>query len=234
MGPIEKIVAWLRAGYPEGIPTRDYVPMLALLSRRMTDDEIDEVGRRLKAAGMLAPDESHVGAEMVRVLHELPAPEEIHRVAMQLRAQGWAMAPTDPTDSPETEDVLRPTVHLFYGPAGSGKTRRARQLADAGAIRFSRSDALRRISPHLTRSDLTYRETATAIEAVLWGISKQVLVSGGDVVLDWNARTRAMRAHIVADAAELGADVVVHVLPHEVKRGAEPPSEDEGIRLVQG
>jgi len=36
---IAKIVAWITAGYPEGVPGPDRVPLLALLKRRLTDDE---------------------------------------------------------------------------------------------------------------------------------------------------------------------------------------------------
>jgi hypothetical protein len=36
---LARIVAYLRAGYPEGVPANDYVPLLALLRRRLSDDE---------------------------------------------------------------------------------------------------------------------------------------------------------------------------------------------------
>ena len=35
---------WLKAGYPEGVPQTDYIPLFALLPRRLTDDEVQ--GRR--------------------------------------------------------------------------------------------------------------------------------------------------------------------------------------------
>ena len=37
---LTSIVAWLRAGYPDGVPQTDYIPLLALLSRRLTNDEV--------------------------------------------------------------------------------------------------------------------------------------------------------------------------------------------------
>ena len=36
---LTKIVAWLQAGYPDGIPATDRVPLLALLSRRRRFDK---------------------------------------------------------------------------------------------------------------------------------------------------------------------------------------------------
>ena len=48
---LNSIVAWLRAGYPEGIPPTDYVPVLALLSRRLSNDDVKLVTRELIARG---------------------------------------------------------------------------------------------------------------------------------------------------------------------------------------
>ena len=39
------IVSWLRAGYPNGVPSNDYLPILALLSRRLSCDEVTEVAK---------------------------------------------------------------------------------------------------------------------------------------------------------------------------------------------
>jgi hypothetical protein len=37
---LSAVVDWLRAGYPQGIPERDYVPLLALLARRLTAEKL--------------------------------------------------------------------------------------------------------------------------------------------------------------------------------------------------
>ena len=37
---LAKIVSWLRAGYPDGVPERDYIPVFALLGSQLTDDEV--------------------------------------------------------------------------------------------------------------------------------------------------------------------------------------------------
>ena len=44
---LSSIVAWLRAGYPEGIPPTDYFPVLALLTRRLSNDEVKLVAREV-------------------------------------------------------------------------------------------------------------------------------------------------------------------------------------------
>ena len=53
---LAKIVGFLRAGYPEGVPDGDYIPLVALLRRRLSDDEVvavatERVKRRLAAVG---------------------------------------------------------------------------------------------------------------------------------------------------------------------------------------
>ena len=37
---LTKIVGWLRAGYPEGVPQQDYQPLFALLGSQLTNDEV--------------------------------------------------------------------------------------------------------------------------------------------------------------------------------------------------
>jgi hypothetical protein len=44
---LNSIVSWLRAGYPNGVPEHDYVALLALLSRRLTSDEVAAVAAEL-------------------------------------------------------------------------------------------------------------------------------------------------------------------------------------------
>lgn len=55
-GLLARIVAWLNDGYPDGVPGPDRVPLLALLTRRLTDElpraeDIERVRERLAAKG---------------------------------------------------------------------------------------------------------------------------------------------------------------------------------------
>ena len=36
----DNVIGWLHAGYPESVPPKDYFPLLALLKRSLTDDEV--------------------------------------------------------------------------------------------------------------------------------------------------------------------------------------------------
>ena len=44
---LNSIVGWLRAGYPCGVPESDYIPLLALLARRLTSEEVSAVATEL-------------------------------------------------------------------------------------------------------------------------------------------------------------------------------------------
>ena len=53
---VARVVAFLRAGYPHGVPATDYVPLIALLRRRLSDDEVVAVASELAARGELPID----------------------------------------------------------------------------------------------------------------------------------------------------------------------------------
>src|SRR5260370_26305822 len=90
---VTRMVAFVRAGYPHGVPETDYIPLLALLRRRLTDDEVAAVARDLAARGELNIDIADIGAPITRITDELPAPADLERVQLQLETIGW---PVDP------------------------------------------------------------------------------------------------------------------------------------------
>ncbi|AKU18759.1 hypothetical protein VV02_08460 [Luteipulveratus mongoliensis] len=92
---LRRMQEWLRAGYPEGVPSTDYVPLLALLRRRLTDDEVKQICRELIAAeggkdGPRTPI-SAIDAQVLitKVTQEMPAESDITRVRERLEAKGW-------------------------------------------------------------------------------------------------------------------------------------------------
>lgn len=88
-GFLNSIVSWLRAGYPEGVPPTDYFPLLALLSRRLTDDEIKAVAKELMHRGEF--DSVDIGVLITQIKDELPSEEDIERVRARLAAKGWPL-----------------------------------------------------------------------------------------------------------------------------------------------
>ncbi|RCK62146.1 DUF3349 domain-containing protein [Microbacterium sorbitolivorans] len=91
---VERVVDWLRIGYPEGVPSNDYVPVLALLRRRLTDDEVTRVAEKLVE---IADADREVEMEdaqaiMGKVLDGIPDEADMDRVLEHLRANGVTIA----------------------------------------------------------------------------------------------------------------------------------------------
>ena len=84
---LTSVVAWLRAGYPEGIPPTDYFPVLALLSRRLSNDEVKVVASDLMQRGDF--DHVDIGVLITQLTDELPSEEDVERVRERLAAKGW-------------------------------------------------------------------------------------------------------------------------------------------------
>jgi hypothetical protein len=81
---LDSIVGWLREGYPHGVPEQDYIPLLALLRRRLTDDEVDTVVKLLVDDGSLPVDSIDIGASITKITDELPHGEDVERVRRHL------------------------------------------------------------------------------------------------------------------------------------------------------
>jgi hypothetical protein len=91
-GFLGSIVSWLRDGYPEGVPESDYIPLLAVLSRRLSNDEVRAVAHELIASGELPVDDIDIGTMITRVTDELPRELDVDRVRERLSAHGWPLA----------------------------------------------------------------------------------------------------------------------------------------------
>jgi hypothetical protein len=96
---LAKIVAWITAGYPEGVPGPDRVPLLALLKPRLTDDEVQTVAKELINRGEF--DAVDIGVLITQFTDELPDPADVERVRNRLAAKGWPL--DDPRDAKENE-----------------------------------------------------------------------------------------------------------------------------------
>ena len=89
VGLVTRIVRWLPAGYPAGLPEQDFVPLVALLRRRLTDEEVAEVAAGLGADGALPASRIDVAAAIARVTSELPSDADVERVRRSLAERGW-------------------------------------------------------------------------------------------------------------------------------------------------
>ncbi len=91
---LSSVVSWLRAGYPEGIPPTDTFPVLALLTRRLSNDEVVIVARELTQRGDF--DDVDIGVAISKLTDKLPSEEDVERVRTRLAAHGWPL--DDPRD----------------------------------------------------------------------------------------------------------------------------------------
>lgn len=79
-----RLIGWVRQGYPTGVPAADYVPLVALLSRRLTKDEVIDIVIELRGSGVLPNETGRIGAAIMGTTNEMPSIEEIERVRHHL------------------------------------------------------------------------------------------------------------------------------------------------------
>jgi Protein of unknown function (DUF3349) len=92
---LTRALGWLRAGYPAGVPRQDYVALLGVLRRNLTEDEVRKIAQDLADASQGSPDPITTEdiEQMINgtVLQE-PTPEDVVRVSAHLAAGGWPLA----------------------------------------------------------------------------------------------------------------------------------------------
>jgi len=89
-GFLSSVISWLRAGYPEGVPPTDTFALLALLTRRLSNDEVKIVANALMQRGEF--DHTDIGVLISKLTDELPSEDDIERVRARLVAKGsWPL-----------------------------------------------------------------------------------------------------------------------------------------------
>ncbi|GAA1922169.1 DUF3349 domain-containing protein [Nocardioides hwasunensis] len=86
---LNRVVAWLREGYPTGVPAQDYVALLALLRRRLTDEEVAAIATELADEGMLPADGTDIAVSITKVTDEVPSEADVERVQEHLAFRGF-------------------------------------------------------------------------------------------------------------------------------------------------
>jgi hypothetical protein len=96
-----RAVEWLRAGYPAGVPRRDYVALLGVLRRKMTEEEVRKIAMDLADRSVLAGDDPISTVDIEEMINasllQSARPEDVVRVSAHLAAGGWPLA--DPPDN---------------------------------------------------------------------------------------------------------------------------------------
>lgn len=91
---IDSVLDWLHKGYPDGVPRKDYYPLLALLKRSLSEDEL------VRAAFAVLRDgnpEDPVTPDQIRqairaTVEKEPNAGEVNQVAARLASVGWPLA----------------------------------------------------------------------------------------------------------------------------------------------
>jgi hypothetical protein len=90
---LDNVLGWLREGYPEGVPQKDYFPLLALLKRSLTEEEVVKAAQSiLKTTDSDEVTEAAIRTAVQAVIDKEPNPEEVHQVASRLASVGWPLA----------------------------------------------------------------------------------------------------------------------------------------------
>lgn len=91
-GVLDNVLGWLHQGYPEGVPQKDYFPLLALLKRSLTEEQVVKAAQTiLKANDADTVSEQEIRTAVEQVIEKEPNPEEIHQVAARLASVGWPL-----------------------------------------------------------------------------------------------------------------------------------------------
>src|ERR1700760_581474 len=89
---LESILRWLNAGYPEGVPTTDYLPLFALLGTQLTDLELMQVADEL--ARQSNPESAATLKKVIADVTQVkPTDADVARVRARLAAGGWPLGP---------------------------------------------------------------------------------------------------------------------------------------------
>jgi hypothetical protein len=92
---LQKVLDWLHAGYPSGIPEQDYFPLLAFMARSLKPDEVSLVVGTLETeSGADHPTNTQDVRVAIEEVTQSPAlAQDVKRVEARLRDLGWEPEP---------------------------------------------------------------------------------------------------------------------------------------------
>lgn len=93
--PVSRVLEWLKAGYPQGIPPADYPPVLGVLRRKLTDGEIEAIADELALQSVSAGDVPVTSEDIKQMVREHAfqrcTPDDLTRVSGMLASGGWPL-----------------------------------------------------------------------------------------------------------------------------------------------
>jgi hypothetical protein len=89
---LNSIITWLRAGYPEGVPDVDYLPLFALLGSELTDADVKAIVTELESTS--SPETAQHIKDVITSVNgdSKPSDADVARVRARLAGGGWPLA----------------------------------------------------------------------------------------------------------------------------------------------
>jgi len=88
---LRSVIEWLRAGYPEGVPDVDYIPLFALLGSQLSESDVHAVAEELEHES--EPESAEAIRKAIATVTDQPASDaDVARVRARLAAGGWPLA----------------------------------------------------------------------------------------------------------------------------------------------
>ena len=84
---LSQFVDFVRTGYPDSAPRRGHVPLLALLRRRLSDEEVGVVAGMIHAGPPIVQGDIH--SAITGLIGDTPLDEDADRVSRHLAGSGW-------------------------------------------------------------------------------------------------------------------------------------------------
>jgi hypothetical protein len=88
---VHSILSWVRAGYPEGLPPKDYIPLFALLGTQVTNDDLHAIADEL-ATHSDPQSAAAIKTAITQVMDVQPNDADVARVRARLAEGGWPLA----------------------------------------------------------------------------------------------------------------------------------------------
>jgi hypothetical protein len=88
---VRSVLTWLRAGYPDGLPPQDYIPLFALLGTKVTSEDLHAIADELVNSS--DPESATaIKKAITDVMNVQPNEHDVARVRARLAAGGWPLA----------------------------------------------------------------------------------------------------------------------------------------------
>lgn len=91
---LTSVLNWVRAGYPEGVPQQDYIPLVHLLASQLSEADVAMVADMLAESGD-ADSAQAIKSAIGDITHEKPLDLDVARVRARLAGGGWPLARPD-------------------------------------------------------------------------------------------------------------------------------------------